>query len=337
MNDSDFVVESLHESQGDFMIGTAVTDDALPMTLDQSDKLLVRFQTAPLELGLPVLKELSSPGRIAIIPELSESFFEHIGFAQSKVCLEQKRQGAPTIQIKIGFMRQKRIALSFDETFVFGGDPGIFPPPHLVERLRQMLEHMELVEDDFGVRRMAQQRVPKGLPHVHDRQAQGTVSLSPHIVEEPIHVLFGASQMPAHPNRPLLIQVGDHDGVTLSLLDRDFINADGSQTFSGQMLGPKVPHVADIHPPDLVPIKPVVLCHFLDRHRPTEPADGSLEPLGETPGFRQPGEGFLLHATATLALHPAIFEFQIDARAAGVQVANMMRLAVVETAGGPIA
>ena len=332
LNDANLVVESLHKAERDFMIGTAVADDAIPMTPNQSNELLVRFQTAPLELGLPVLKELSSPGGIAVIPKLSEGFFEHIGFAQALIGLEQKRQGAPSVQIEIGFMRQKRIALSFDEAFVLGGDPGIFPPPHFVQRLRQMLEHMELVEDDLGVGRMAQQRIPEGLPHIHDRQAQGTISLGSHIVEEPVHVLFSAPQLFAHPDRPLLIQVGDHDSVTLSFLDRDFINADGPQTLPGQMLGPEISHVTDIHPPNLVPIQPVAFCHLFDGHRSTEPANVLLEPLGKTPGLRQPGEGFLLHASTTPAVHPPIFEFQIDARAAGVQIADSMSLAVVEAA-----
>ena len=31
MNDPNFVVETLHEAKGDFMIRTAVTDDAIPL------------------------------------------------------------------------------------------------------------------------------------------------------------------------------------------------------------------------------------------------------------------------------------------------------------------
>jgi hypothetical protein len=334
LKDANLVVETLHETEGNFMIGTTITDDTLPMALDQFDEFLVRFQTTPLELGLPVLKELECPCGILVIPKLSEGFFKHIGFAQAFIGLEQKRQGTPAVQIEIGFMRQKRIPLSFDEAFIYGGNPRILPPPHFVQCLRQMLEHMELVEDNFGMGRVALQGIPKRLPHVHDRQTQGLVSLSPHIVKELVHVLLGAPQLFAHPNRTFLIQVSDHDGVTVSLLDRDLINTDGPQLFLWQMLGPKTSHVTDVHTPDLIPTEPVEFGNLLDGHRPTKPSDGHLESLGETPGLRQPGESFLLHAATSPALHPAILEFQIDACAAGIQVTNLMRLAVVETTRG---
>ena len=334
MNDPDFVVESLHESKGHFMIGTAITDDAFPMALDQSDKLLVRLEAAPLELGLPVLKELSSPGGILIIPELSEGFFEHIGFAQALIGLEQQRQGAPAVQIEISFMRQKRIALSFDEAFVFGGDPGIFPPPHLVKSLRQMLEHMELVEDDFGLRRMGFKRVAERLPHVHHRQAQRAVPLGAHIVEESVHVLLSAAQLLAHPDRPLLIQVCHHDGVTLAFADRDFINADGPQAFPGQMLGPKILHVIDIHAPNLVPTEMMEFGDLLDGHRPAEASDLLFEPLGETSRFGQPCQSLPFHPAAHAAVHSPNLEFQVNPSIPGIQVAHPMSLAVVEASRG---
>jgi hypothetical protein len=112
----------------------------------------------------------------------------------------------------------------------------------------------------------------------------------------------------------------------------DFINADGPQTLPGQMLGPQIPHVGDVHAPDLAPFQPVALGHLLDGHGPAVLSDVLLESLGEPPGLRQPGEGFLLHPATTPAIHPAIFEFQIDADSARVQVADPVRPAVVETA-----
>ena len=60
LNHPDFVVETLHESKRDFVMGTTVTDDALPMALDQLGKLLVRRKAAPLELRLPVVEEFPS-------------------------------------------------------------------------------------------------------------------------------------------------------------------------------------------------------------------------------------------------------------------------------------
>ena len=332
LNHPYLVVESLHEAEGHFVIRTTVTDDALPMALDHFGELLVRFEATLLELLFPVLEELLGPSGILIIPELPEGFFEHIGFAQALVGLEQQSQGAPAVHVEIGFMRQKRIALPFDETLILGGYPGVFPASNLVEGVRQVLEDMELVKDNFGLWSVALQRVPERLPHVHDRQAQGAVPPGSHSVEEPVHILFGTTQLLAHPYRPLLIQVGDHNGVTLALADRDFIDADGSQALLGQVVRPEFPHIANVHTPDLVPTKPVERGDLLDGHRPTEPTNRLLESLGEASRFGQPRQGLLLHTSALAAVHPAIFEFRVNPGVPGIDITHTMGLAVIEDA-----
>ena len=57
------------------MIGTAVAYDAIPMLFDELDELLVRLKSAPFKLGFPVLKELSGPCGVIVIPQLPEGFF----------------------------------------------------------------------------------------------------------------------------------------------------------------------------------------------------------------------------------------------------------------------
>ena len=269
-----------------------------------------------------------------VIPELPEGFFEHVGFVQALIGLEQERQGAPAVQIEISFMRQKRVALSFNEALILGRDPGVFLTPNLVEGVRQVPQNMELVEDDFGLGGVVRQRVPKRLPHVHDRQAQRAVPPGPHGVEKPVHVLFGSAQLLTHPDRSVLVEVGDHDGVPLPFLDRDFIDADGPQALLWHMLGPEIPHVADIHAPDLIPTEMVEPRDLLDGHRPTEPADRPLEPRGETSRCGQPGQGFPLHTMACAAVHPAILEFQVHPDAPGIDIAHLMHLTIVKAARG---
>ena len=332
LNHPYLIVESFHKTEGHFVIRTTVTDDTLPMALDHFGELLVRFEAAPFELLLPVLKELLGPGGILIIPKLPEGFFEHVGFTQALVGLEQQSQGAPAVHVEIGFMRQKRIALPFDETLILGGYPGVFPASNLVEGVRQVLEDMELVKDDFGLWSVALQRVPERFPHVHDRQAQGAVPPGSHSVEEPVHILFGAAQLLAHPDRPLLIQIGDHNGVTMALADRDFIDADGSQMLLRQVVCPEVSHIADVHTPDLVPTEPVERGDLLDGHRPTEPTDRLLESLGEASRFGQPRQGLLLHTSALAAVHPAILEFRVNPGVSGIDITHTMGLAVVKAA-----
>ncbi len=75
LNEPNLVVESFHKSEGDLVIWPAVADDAVPMTFDQFDESLERFQSAPFELRLPVFKELPGPSGIVVIPQLAKRFF----------------------------------------------------------------------------------------------------------------------------------------------------------------------------------------------------------------------------------------------------------------------
>lgn len=65
------------------------SDNTVPVSLDHGGKLLQRFKPLPAQLRFPVLKELSRPGRVAVVPELPERLFEHIGLVEPFVCLEQ--------------------------------------------------------------------------------------------------------------------------------------------------------------------------------------------------------------------------------------------------------
>src|SRR5208282_5343139 len=106
LNHPNFIVESFHKSQRDLVVRMTVADDALPMPLHHLGELQVRCHAAPLELRLPVLEELTSPSWILVIPKLAESFLEQIRLADALVGFEQERQGSPTLQIEIRFMRQ---------------------------------------------------------------------------------------------------------------------------------------------------------------------------------------------------------------------------------------
>jgi len=314
------------------MIGPAVTDDALPMAFHQANELLKRLEPAPAQLGLPVLEELPGPGGMVVVPQLPERLFEEIRFMEPLVGLEQQLQRAPAFQIQVGRLGEERIPLPLDEAPVLMSHPPVLQTADLVQRIRQVPKDVELVVDNLHLRGMAQQRVPERLPHVHDRQAQAAVPPGSHLLEESVHVLFGAPQFFAHPDRPPLVQVGHHDGIALPPADRDFINSDGPQTFLRQVFRPKLPHVADVHPPNLIPTKPMELRHLLDRHAPALPPHDLLEALREAAGVRQPCQGFLLHRAAPAAVHPAILEFQVNPCATRVHIPYLMALAVVEAA-----
>ncbi len=70
LDDSNFIVEAFHETERDFVIGFAIADDAIPMALDERNKVLERFQAAPTQLALPVGEKFAGPGGTVVVPQL---------------------------------------------------------------------------------------------------------------------------------------------------------------------------------------------------------------------------------------------------------------------------
>ena len=101
LNHPDLIVESLHEAEGDLVIGTAIADDALPVSFHQADELLERLEPAPAQLGLPVLEELPGPGGMVVVPQLPEGLFEEIRLMEPFVGFEL------TLPPKTGQLRRR--------------------------------------------------------------------------------------------------------------------------------------------------------------------------------------------------------------------------------------
>jgi hypothetical protein len=60
----------------------------VPVRINHSGKLLVRFQPLPLEAVFPALKEGASTALGAVVPELSEGLLQNIGGVQASIGLE---------------------------------------------------------------------------------------------------------------------------------------------------------------------------------------------------------------------------------------------------------
>lgn len=87
LDDTDLVVQAFRESKGDLMIRMTVTDNSVSMIFNESSELLERFKPLPTQLVFPSFKELPGPDWVGIIRELSERFFQQIGFMKPFVCL----------------------------------------------------------------------------------------------------------------------------------------------------------------------------------------------------------------------------------------------------------
>ncbi len=68
LNQPYLVIEAFHETERHFVFGLAVDSDAIPVTLNHGSKFFKGLQPLPFQLGLPVLEELSAPGRVVVVP-----------------------------------------------------------------------------------------------------------------------------------------------------------------------------------------------------------------------------------------------------------------------------
>src|SRR5712691_2317297 len=92
LEDTDFVVEPLDESEADLVLGVAVGDDPVPVALDHRRELLVGLEPLPLQALLPPLEEGAGPAWGVVAPELAEGLFEQVGGVEPLVGLEQLAQ-----------------------------------------------------------------------------------------------------------------------------------------------------------------------------------------------------------------------------------------------------
>lgn len=142
---------------------------------------------------------------------------------------------------------------------------------------------MKFVIDDLGVGRILKQGIPERFPHVHDRQTNSTRTFRSHLYEESAHVFFG-SPVTAHPDWAFLVQVGHYDSITVPFFDRDFVNADGAQSFGRRMLLHQLFHVVHFQSPYLAPGKLVHFRHSRHGHFPTLAPNGACKTLSAPSG-----------------------------------------------------
>ena len=279
LNDTDLGVESLHETERDFVVGMAVTGDAIPMAFDHGGEILKGLESAPAQLGFPVVEKFSSPCGVLVVPQLPERFFEQIGLLDTPVGLEEEPERSSAFQIEIGMVRQERVALAFDESPILLAHPPIFDSPDVVHRVGEMPKDVKFVVDDPGVGRVSLRGGSEGFPHIHHGQLDSLARPLADFPVEFVQFLLAAS-LASHPDRSLSIQIGDQDRIALSLSDRYFVHADGSDSLRWRMLAQQLPHILHLDSSDLIPLEMIHLGDANQTRLSALPADEPFESAG---------------------------------------------------------
>src|SRR5450759_1593581 len=100
-NHSDFVIETLNGSIGDFSFGSKPTQDQGLMGAQHPDHLLHRFESAPHGPEAPVVKKAACPDHGFVLPEIGEASFKSQALAVASLlasralslCLARPRTG----------------------------------------------------------------------------------------------------------------------------------------------------------------------------------------------------------------------------------------------------
>ncbi len=74
----DLVVESFDEAERNFVLGSTVGGDAVPVPLNQFGKFLERLEPLPAQLFTPLVEEASRPAFAPVVPQLTEAFLEKV-------------------------------------------------------------------------------------------------------------------------------------------------------------------------------------------------------------------------------------------------------------------
>src|SRR5713226_5089219 len=117
-----------------------------------------------------------------------------------------------------------------------------------------------------------------------------------------IHARFGAI-LPAEPDRPVPLQIADHDAVGVPLADRDLVDADRAWRWRPCSLELLL-HVLLVEFLDGAPIQVQLAGDVLDRRGPTAPAHKERKALGVEGVVGEPRQLLLLHFAATPAAAP---------------------------------
>src|SRR3990172_10404464 len=138
LEDSDLVVQALHEAERDLVLGLTIRRDPIPVAFDHRGELLERCESFPLEGVAPILEEPARPSLPAVAPQLPEGFLEQVGGVEPLVGREQQVEALPARERQMLAVGKERVLLPLDEAAILAREPRVLALAYLVERIAQV-------------------------------------------------------------------------------------------------------------------------------------------------------------------------------------------------------
>jgi len=262
---------------------------------------------------------------------LLERLLEQIGRLKPLVGGEQLLQRLAPRKGDVLPPGEQRVPLSLDERFVLPREPAVFGSAHLVERLSEVPNDVELLEQDRRLGGVLLRGLQEGLPHVHRSDLDPLALLRSQPLAEGIHGSFRAVWA-TEPDGPLPDQVAGHDPVGMPLADRHFVDPDDLRP-RGASSPELLPHVLLLQLLDRVPVHAHVLGNVPDAGAAASPADVVGEPLRVEGIVVEKRKRLPLRLPAPFAKDPSNRDLQVHPRVAAGEILDETDLVVVE---GPV-
>ena len=170
----------------------------------------------------------------------------------------------------------------------------------------------------------------KRFPHIHHCQAELLGLLFPEKLIKLVHARCRAI-LTTEPDRAMTDQIAHDNPVSMTLADRDLVDADGLRTRRASTLELSA-HVLHVQRLDCVPVQTQLLGNIFDGSRTTASTHVIRKALGIERIVGQERQSLALHRTTLTTLHPTYLHVEQNAKRAARQIPHLPPRAVVETA-----
>jgi len=290
-------VQPLHDARGKLLLRLEVVYYELLVLPDASGELLDGVELRAHRPEAPLAQVPANPMGAAVAPQRLEGFLEQVGAHALEVVLHDILElGSLLVGEVFGALREAVLGVLEHALVAVGLEPPGLGRADLAERLVEVGDNVEAVQEVKGMRQLLGDHLEVGLPHVRADVADARGAVRAEHAEEAQQGLDGAPGGDVKPAAPTLVDLVDQGGVVVPLALAPLVHADGPDALEVAMPQAGVHHALD-RAEHAVPADPEGFGDLLPAH--------ALGPAGEEE-LAGLGYGALaLDPSELLDLHPA--------------------------------
>jgi len=282
----DLVVHTLEGTVGDPEFGPG--QETGKMILDEACKVDNRLEPGVSRPPEPLFEMGLSPLFLKVIPKPLKFFFQVVSPDDREIEFEQVGEPSVFFGSEVPRVLQQDEAGLFEIDSLLVSQSSDFRSSDLVDGPAQVLNYMEPIEDQGGLRGMVLNRSQIRCPHIQADGLEGSSFAFPQPLEELVEGLLLSVQ--SHPQQSPSFQIIDYREIAVPLLARNLIDAQDMQGLDLSQLQSSLHHSFD-DCRDHLPIQFKVFSHFLEGQLLCQQSNGSSQTVGDSfplPGPRHP-------------------------------------------------